>query len=138
VVSAVVRVLATVLLGVFRGERFGYARTAIIEGLNTSFLVKPVAEDLRCVERVEGLEGAILSIEGVGTFLLDSVCVVDRAVINGYEIPYTTVFHVARVLSGSEEYEAYVGSDLIRYWRLYIDPLTNTVRSTVGRRVSFS
>jgi hypothetical protein len=138
VVPAVSRVLATVLLGVFKGERFGYARTAVIDGLNISFLVRPIAEDIRCVERVEDLEEVTLLIEGIGTFLLDSVCVVDRAVLNGYEIPYTTVFHVARILSGSEEYEAYIGSDIIRYWHLYLDPLTNTVRSAIGKRVRWS
>ncbi len=129
------KVLATILLGIFKRERFGYARAAVIDNLNTSFLVKPVAEDLRCVERVEGLEGVSLTVEGVGNFLLDSVCVIDRAVLNGYEIPYSTIFHVARVLSGSRDYEAYIGLDLVRYWRLYLDPATNTVRSAVGRRV---
>lgn len=129
------RVLATILLGMFKGRRFGYARAAVIEDLHTSFLVKPVAEDLKCVENVEGLEGVSLTIEGVGNFLLDSVCVIDGAVLNGYEIPYSTVLHVARVLSGSRDYEAYIGLDLVRYWRLYLDPATNTVRSAVGRRV---
>lgn len=129
------RVLATVLLGMFRGERFGYARAAVIDGLHTSFLVRPVADDLKCVEKVEGLEEIPIRIEGIGAFLLDSVCVIDRAVISGYEIPYSTVLHVARVLSGSDEYEAYIGLDLVRYWRLYLDPSTNTVRSAVGRKV---
>ncbi len=123
------------LLGLFRRNRFSYARAAVIGDVKVSFIDSSVADDLRCYEEIDLPEGLEVEVPGVGRYLLFSVCVIDRAVFNGYEIPFPTVVHVARVLSGERLFEACIGRDLIDYWQLRVDPLEGVVRSRVARRV---
>lgn len=125
----------TFLLGLFKGNRFSYARAIVVEGINTSFIDASVADDLRCHEKVESLERVEIEMPGMGRHSLYSVCVVDRVVFDGYEIPYPSVIHVARSSDRGRLFEAYIGKDLISYWQLYTDPARGLVRSRAARRV---
>ena len=127
----------TLLLGLFRGSRFSYARAVVIEELNTSFIAKSVADDLRCYEDVEQLEEVTVEVEGEGGYTIFSLCLLDRVVFNGNEILSPTVVHVARFPGEPRAYEAFVGKDLIAHWQLYVDPAVGLVRSRLARRVVF-
>lgn len=122
-------------MGLFRENRFSYARAAVVESINVSFIVSSVADDLRCYERVDSLEGVEIEIPGEGRYELSSVCLVDRVVFNGFEIALPTAIHVATTRGPVRRFEAYIGRDLIDYWQLYVDPVGGVVRSRVARRV---
>lgn len=124
----------TLLLGLFRENRFSYARATIVESINTSFLNSSVADDLRCYERIDSLREVEVEVPGEGKYVLFSVCLVDRAVFNGFEIALPTAIHVAETRNPTPQFEAYIGRDLINYWQLYVDPAGGVVRSRVARR----
>ncbi len=126
---------ATLLLGLFRRNRFSYARASVSRDVKVSFIDASVANDLRCYEEVDLPERLEVEVPGAGRYSLFSVCVVDRVVFGGYEIPVPTVIHVARAVSGGGLFEAYIGRDLIEYWQLYVDPSEGIVRSRIARRV---
>lgn len=126
---------STLLLGLFKGSRFSYARAIVVDNINSSFIVKSVADDLRCYENIEQMEEVEVEIEGEGKYTIFSLCLLDRVVFNGYEIPSPTIVHVALPLSKLRMYEAFIGRDLITYWQLYTDPITGIVRSRIARRV---
>lgn len=125
----------TLLLGLFRENRFSYARAAIVESISTSFIDSSVADDLRCYERVDSLKEVEIEIPGEGKYVLFSVCLVDRVVFNGLEISFPTAIHVAKTQRPTPQFEAYIGRDLINYWQLYVDPTGGVVRSRVAKRV---
>lgn len=125
------------LLGLYRGPRFSYARAIVTDLLNMSIIDDAVARDLKCYESVSPEIEAEVTIPGLGKYRIHSLCVVDRVVFNGYEIPYSSVLHVASILGESRLYEAFIGRDLISHWQLYVDPSSDTVRSRIARRVKF-
>jgi hypothetical protein len=123
------------LLGLYRGPRFSYARAIVTNLLNISIIDNSIAKDLKCYESVSPEVEAEVVVPGLGKYDVRSVCVVDRVVFNGYEIPYPSVFHVVTTSTGPRLYEAFIGRDLINYWQLYVDPSLETVRSRMARRV---
>lgn len=128
---------AVLLLGLYRGSRFSYARAMVTDLLNISIIDDAVARDLKCYENVSPEVEAEITIPGLGKYRVRSLCVVDRVVFNGYEIPYSSVLHVAPILRDQRLYEAFIGRDLISYWQLYVDLSLNIVRSRIARRVKF-
>ncbi|MCS7099378.1 MAG: hypothetical protein RMH84_01255 [Sulfolobales archaeon] len=126
------------LLGLFKGSRFSYARALVTEDINTSFIDVSIAEDLKCFENVESLKEVEVSVGGVWSYAIFSLCVIDKVAFNGYEIPYQTVVHVAKPLRRNPLYEAYVGRDLINYWQLYVNSARGIVRSRIAKKVKLA
>ena len=124
--------VAVVALGLFRGDRFSYARALYSPRAPTSVVCERVAEELGCVERLERRFEMV--IEGVGSVEILGVCAVDRAIIDGQLVEVPVAIHVAKMPMGSE-FDAVIGRDLDLAWRLYLDPLTNSVRSLVARPI---
>ena len=121
------------LLGLVRENRFSYARALIDPDMRFSMLSIDVAEDLRCREHAEDLGTFNVRIDEKTYKVLD-VCRVDKAVLNGYVISISTIFHIIDLRRGEGLYEAFIGKDLFISWGLYIDPYTGIVRSRFGRR----
>ncbi|MEM1622742.1 MAG: hypothetical protein QW780_00365 [Sulfolobales archaeon] len=127
--------MLVLLLGLFCKGRFSYARAAVVENINVSFIDESVADDLRCYEKVDLAEEVEVEVPDGGRYVIFSVCTIDKVVFDGYEISQPTVVHVAKALRRSSQFEAYVGKDLISYWQLYIDPFRRIARSRIARRV---
>lgn len=124
--------VSTVLIGLVRRGRFSYGRALLAPGLSYSFLLEEVAEDLMCREHIEDMRPVSIETRE-GLFRVFDVCIVDRAVVNGYTIDVPTVIHVAEQLSGQRLYEIYIGRDIVSRWGLYIDP-SGQVKTRIGRR----
>ncbi|MCX8184413.1 MAG: hypothetical protein RMI56_06010 [Sulfolobales archaeon] len=123
------------LLGLFRGSRFSYARASVVKDINISFIDVSVAEDLKCYESVESISEVEISTPDEGRYTIFSLCLIDKVVFSGYEIPYQTVIHVARPIRRNPLYEAYIGRDLIDYWQLYVDYAGGAIRSRMAKKV---
>ncbi len=124
--------MAVVALGLFHGDRFSYARALYSPRAPASVVSERVAEELGCVERLERVFE--LWIDGVGAVEVVGVCAVDRAIIDGQLVEVPVAIHVARIPRGSE-FDAVIGRDLDLAWRLYLDPLSGSVRSLVARPI---
>jgi len=114
------------MLGLFRGGRFAFARATLVPVLGVSILASYVADELLCVERFG--RGFHVEVPGLGRLYTDSVCVVDRVLLNGENLGIRSIFHVAD-MGRYPEYEALIGRDLVYRWRLVVDRTTGRVRS---------
>lgn len=124
---------AIALLGLFSGERFSYARALYNPLSPISVVVERVARELACFEGLDRSYRAF--VEGLGEVEIFGVCRVDRAIVNGAEVDVVAVLHVAKVLEGKPQFDAVLGRDLGVAWGLYVDPLTNSVKSLYGKPV---
>lgn len=106
-----------VMLGLFKGDRFEYARALIDVNLNASVVVEPIAEALRCSEKLD--KRFSIYIPSVGFAETDGICVIDRAIINGSHIELKTIFHVIKSdILKPLHCEAILGRDIAIWWRL--------------------
>lgn len=123
------------ILGLYRGQRFGYARALLTGSIAVSLVDRVVAEDLKCYENVDPSMELEVLVPGVGECRVFSICLVDKVVFDGYEIPHPSVFHVTQIPEDRKLFEAFIGRDLIIHWHLYVDNELGVVRSRVARRV---
>lgn len=125
----------SILLGMFSGERFSYARALVDPGLRYSIILRDIAEDLRCFEKPDDLVEEIIKIKD-SILKIKGLCRIDQGVLNGFIISIPVILYVAEIISGEKNYESYIGRDIINAWALYIDPLKGLVISRFGRRIT--
>jgi len=106
-----------------------------VDDIPYSVIDERVARELNCIEPLEKSYRVV--VEGLGPLEIYAVCRTTKALLEGQGIEVATLFHVARMPRDSE-YEALLGRDVIALWRLVYDPLTNSVRSLIGRPVGIN
>ncbi len=122
------------LLGIFKDERFSYARTAIIPEAAFSLLSSKIAFELNCIEKLE--KPFSLYFPYIGNIAIDSVCIVDKAIIDSGVIEMKTVFHIVIPEALNDcQCEAVLGRDIILWWRLVYDRLSGKVRSLIAKPI---
>ncbi len=129
------RVIGPLLVGLFKGMRFSYARGVLVPHVPTSIVVPRVSEELQCAEPLD--REYRIEVMGIGAFSVYAVCSVDKVIIEGDELNLKTAIHVGKPLvSENIEYELVIGRDLIDYWRLIYNPLSGSVRSLISRPIT--
>lgn len=123
--------LGPLMLGLFKNEKFAYARTALIPSASTSIVLYYIAEELNCIESLD--KRFLMYIEGLGSFDIIGICSIDKALLDGNVIEMRSLFHVAKYKGSRLNYEAIIGKDLILYWRLIYDPYLKSVKSLISR-----
>jgi len=121
------------LLGLFKGDRFAYARALYAPSVSVSVIIKKSIEDLRCYEDLD--KSYIITIGTGNEVEIKGVCVFDRAVIDGNLIELPSVIHVAEDLGQIKEFEAIIGADLIFYWGLNYNPFLGVLSSRIAKKV---
>jgi len=122
------------LLGIFRDEKFSYARTAIVPEATFSILSSKIAFELNCIEKLEKPFKSYFPY--IGNIDIDSVCIVDKAIIDGGLIETKTVFHIVPPEALSDcQCEAILGRDIILWWKLVYDRFSGKVRSLIAKPI---
>jgi len=123
-----------VMLGLFRGDRFGYARALADIDATTSVILKKVAESIRCIENLDRYFD--IYIPNAGFAKTDKICVIDKAIIDGSFVELRTILYVVEndVLKPLH-CEAILGRDIFLWWRLVYDKSFQRVKSLIAQTV---
>uniref|UniRef100_A0A7C5YYD3 Uncharacterized protein n=1 Tax=Ignisphaera aggregans TaxID=334771 RepID=A0A7C5YYD3_9CREN len=101
-----------VMLGLFKEDRFEYARALMNSKIDVSFISKTIAENLRCIEELE--QYFDIYIPTIGIVKTNKICTVDKAILNYSLIELKTVFHVIEdYILRSIQCDAIIGKDTI-------------------------
>lgn len=65
-----------VLIGVYKNDRFTYARAAVVPTIKISLLSKSRAEEIRCEEKLD--QEYTVYVDHVGNIIINTICVVDE------------------------------------------------------------
>ncbi|MCS7110788.1 MAG: hypothetical protein N3D82_05330 [Ignisphaera sp.] len=106
-----------VMLGLFKGERFEYARALVDAGISASFVIDTIAEALKCSEELD--RHFNIYIPRVGSVKIDRICVIDKAIIDSSLVELKTVFNVIQSNALKPLHcEAILGRDVHIWWGL--------------------
>jgi len=112
------------MLGLFKDDRFEYARALINSKIDVSFISKTIAENLKCVEELE--QYFDIYIPAIGTVKTNKICTIDKAILNYSLIELKTIFHVIEdSILRSIQCDAIIGKDTIFWWGISIETIPN-------------
>lgn len=115
-----------VMLGLFKEDRFEYARALMNSKIDVSFISKTIAENLRCIEELE--QYFDIYIPTIGIVKTNKICTVDKAILNYSLIELKTVFHVIEdYILRSIQCDAIIGKDTIFWWGISIETILNEI-----------
>ena len=115
-----------ILIGFFKGDLFSYGRALIDYDYPFSVISSRIAYELRCEERLDEVFEAV--VKGLGKILINSLCVIDKAVINGDVVEKQTVFYIVKDSIVKElKCDAVLGRDVVDYWHLVVDETSKRV-----------
>jgi hypothetical protein len=121
------------LVGLFKGERFSYGRALILPRHTPSIISSRISYELNCREKLEKLFA--VEVLGIGRVLIDSLCAIDKAIVEGGIIEKVTVFYIVNEhLLKKLECDMIIGLDVISWWSLVIDTASGRVYSVIAKR----
>ncbi len=125
-----------VMLGLFKGERFEYARALIDVNISVSVIIETIADALKCSEEVDKYFHIYVPITGF--VKTNRVCTIDKAIIDGSLVELKTVFHVVNNNALKPLYcEAILGRDIFLWWQLIYDEMLQRVKSLIAKLDSY-
>ncbi|MCC6046051.1 MAG: hypothetical protein LM572_04665 [Ignisphaera sp.] len=121
------------LVGLFKGERFSYGRALILPRHTPSIISSRISYELNCREKLEKLFA--VEVLGIGRVLIDSLCAIDKAIVEGGIIEKVTVFYIVNEhLLKKLKCDMIIGLDVISWWGLVIDTASGRVYSVIAKR----
>ncbi len=105
------------LVGLFRDELFSYARAIYVPSVGLSVAIRRIGEELACIETLD--RSYTVDIPEVGRWVIEAICRVDKAVIQGVEVVKRVVLHIGTPIDEkTHEFDMVIGSDLAYAWDL--------------------
>jgi len=122
----------TVLLGLFKGDRFSYARALYDPSKPLSIVTRRIAEELGSLEALD--RDYVVEVHGLGEFRVLGVCSVERAIVEGQLIEAPAALHVVDA-ERIGEFDALIGRDLEIAWGLYVDLFSGSLKSLYSKPI---